>query len=30
MSDDEGVSVEEMDSIELEEVHLSVEEIDME
>lgn len=30
MSDDEGVGVEEMDSIELEEVHLSVEEIDME
>jgi len=30
VSDDEGVSVEEMDSIELEEVHLSVEEIDME
>jgi len=30
VSDDEGVGVEEMDSIELEEVHLSVEEIDME
>jgi len=30
VSDDEGLSVEEMNSIELEEVHLSVEEIDME